>query len=71
MKVVVDLNKCSDHGQCVFAAPEVFELDNRGELSFRKFAKDIYMSEELDESLRDSVEEAADICPMQAIEVED
>ena len=24
MKVVVDMNKCQDHGQCVFAAPDVF-----------------------------------------------
>jgi ferredoxin len=71
VKVVVDLKKCSDHGQCVFAAPEVFELDDRGELTFRKLAKDVYVTGELDESLRDSVEEAADICPMQAIEIED
>ncbi len=71
MKVVVDLNKCSDHGQCVYSAPEIFSLDDRGELSFRALAKDVYRSGELDESLRDSVEEAADICPMQAIEIED
>ncbi|MDA8197781.1 MAG: ferredoxin [Actinomycetota bacterium] len=71
MKLVVDLNKCADHGQCVFAAPDVFELDDRGELSFRRLAKDIYVSGELDESLRNSIEEAADICPSQAIEIED
>jgi ferredoxin len=63
MKVVVDPDKCADHGQCVFAAPEVFELDADGKL--------VYNSGELDESLRDRVEEAADVCPLQAITVED
>jgi len=71
MQVVVDLNKCQDHGQCVFAAPAVFSLDENGRLSFRKEATDIYVSGELDESLRDDVEEAADVCPLQAIEVRD
>ncbi len=71
MKITVDLNKCNDHGQCVYSAPEVFELDDRGELSFRARAKDIYHSGELDESLRDSIEDAADNCPTQAIEIED
>jgi ferredoxin len=63
MKVVVDPDKCADHGQCVFAAPEVFQLDADGKL--------VYERGELDESLRDRVEEAADVCPLQAISVED
>ena len=62
MKVVVDLDKCADHGQCVFAAPEVFQLDENGKL--------VYDSEP-DDSLRDLVEEAADVCPLQAITVLD
>ena len=33
MKVVVDMNKCQDHGQCVFAAPDVFQLDGNGRLA--------------------------------------
>ncbi|CAG4905927.1 MULTISPECIES: ferredoxin [Acidithrix] len=71
MKVTVDLDKCSDHGQCVFAAPDVFALNSRGELTFRDVAKGTYVSGELDEDLRDSIEEAIDVCPMQAIEIED
>jgi ferredoxin len=35
MRIVVDLNKCSDHGQCVYSAPAVFSLDDNGKLSFR------------------------------------
>ena len=67
----MDLKKCSDHGQCVYSAPEVFVLNSKGELSFRDQARDIYVSGELDESFRDAIEDAVDTCPMQAIEVED
>ena len=61
MKVVVDMNKCQDHGQCVFAAPDVFQLDENGRLG--------YVSDP-DDALRDEVEEAADVCPLQAIRIE-
>jgi ferredoxin len=62
MKVVVDMDMCQDHGQCCFAAPEVFQLDAAGHL--------VVLVTDPDESLRDKVEEAADVCPMQAITVE-
>jgi ferredoxin len=71
MRVVVDLVKCQDHGQCVFSAPDVFSLDENGKLSFRQHATELYRSEALPESLRDDVEEAADVCPLQAIFIED
>ncbi|MEE1760419.1 MULTISPECIES: ferredoxin [unclassified Streptomyces] len=61
MKVVVDMNKCQDHGQCVFAAPDVFQLDENGHLA--------YISDP-DDTLLDEVEEAADVCPLQAIRIE-
>ncbi|KAB1985697.1 MULTISPECIES: ferredoxin [Streptomyces] len=61
MKVVVDMIKCQDHGQCVFAAPDVFSMDDAGHLA--------YVSD-VDEALRDEVEEAADVCPLQAIRIE-
>ncbi|MGZ4603342.1 MAG: ferredoxin [Kineosporiaceae bacterium] len=62
MKVVVDRDVCQNHGQCVFAAPQVFELDEDGEL--------VVLQEEVDKSLRDDVEEATDVCPVQAITIE-
>jgi ferredoxin len=71
MRIHLDLNQCQDHGQCVFSAPAVFSLDDEGKLSFRGQATDTYVSGEIDESLRDDVEEAADVCPLQAITVED
>ena len=64
MHVMVDLDKCQDHGQCMFAAPEVFQID-------AGTARLVLLTDEPDESLRDHVEEAADMCPMQAITVED
>jgi ferredoxin len=71
MRITVDLAKCQDHGQCVYSAPAVFDLDDEGRLAFRAETDgDSYRSEELDESLRDDVEEAADACPLQAILVE-
>ena len=63
MKVIVDMDKCQDHGQCAFSAPEVFEINDEGKL--------VVLNESPDESLRDAVEEAADVCPVQAITIED
>jgi ferredoxin len=71
MKVVVDLTKCQDHGQCVYSAPQIFSLDENGKLAFRHVATDTYVSDDLDESLIDAAEEAADVCPLQAIDLRD
>ncbi|MEU6764691.1 ferredoxin [Streptomyces sp. NPDC046853] len=61
LKVTVDLDVCQDHGQCVFAAPDVFRIDEDGRLAY---------AETPDEALRTDVEDAADVCPLQAIRVE-
>jgi ferredoxin len=60
MHVYVDRAKCDNHGQCTFSAPTVFRLDDKGVLEYE---------ESVDESLRADVEEAADVCPLQAITV--
>jgi ferredoxin len=62
IRVVVDRDLCQNHGQCVFAAPQVFELDDDGEL--------VQLQDEVGEDLRANVEEAADVCPTQAITIE-
>jgi ferredoxin len=61
VKVNVDMNLCQSNAQCCLAAPEVFELDDDAVL---------HWSAEPDEALRAKVEEAAAICPTQAITVE-
>lgn len=62
MKVHVDMELCEYHGQCMIAAPEVFNLVEEGDLR--------YVAEP-DDSLREVVEEAMDACPVQAISIED
>ena len=61
-KVVVDMDLCQDHGQCVFAAPDVFELNADGRL-------EVLVTEPGDER-RTACEDAADVCPVQAITLE-
>ncbi len=62
MHVSVDRAKCDNHGQCTFSAPSVFRLNDQGILEY---------DDDVDDSLRADVEEAADVCPMQAIFVTD
>ncbi len=62
IKVLVDIDVCQNHGQCVFSAPQVFELDDEGDL--------VQLQGEVGEDLREAVEEAADVCPVQAITIE-
>ena len=62
MKVTVDLTLCQDHGQCAIAAPEVFRINDDGKLEY---------DDSPDDSMRDYVEEAVDVCPVQAIEIHD
>ena len=60
IKITVDMDACQHYGQCCFEAPDVFALDDDGKIT--------YVSEVADER-RDDVESAADVCPMQAIEI--
>lgn len=62
MKVTVDTSLCAEHGQCIYSAPEVFAFDEGGTLVWETSP---------DNSLLDSVREAADVCPVQAIRVDD
>jgi len=62
MKVIVDMNLCQDHGQCAIAAPEVFRMDENSKLVF---------DAEPSEEMRQYVEDAIDVCPVQAIFLED
>ena len=58
IKINVDMTKCQHYGQCVFEAPNVFKLNEDDKLEYSATAED---------SERDNVEAAIDICPMQAI----
>ena len=63
MKVTVDYDMCASTGGCMQICPEVFEVRNDGFLYI--------LMEEIPESLRTKVEQAADMCPTAAITVEE
>ena len=67
MRIAVDLTTCENHGQCTFVAPDVFSLNDDGELSFREHAATEYVSETISDEHRDNVEDAIGMCPVQAI----
>jgi ferredoxin len=58
IKINVDMAKCQHYGQCVFEAPEIFRLNADDKLEYVA---------EADDSERDNIEAAVDVCPMQAI----
>ena len=58
LKIHVDMEKCQHYGQCVFDAPNVFRLNDDDKLEYEATA---------DDSERDNIQLAIDICPMQAI----
>ncbi|NYE35824.1 ferredoxin [Nocardioides cavernae] len=62
MRVDVDMDVCQNYGQCVFAAPEVFDLDDAGDLVYQG---------EVDDASRTDVEAAVMACPVQAIAIPD
>jgi ferredoxin len=58
MKITVDWNLCEAHGQCEFAAPDVFTINDEGVLE---------LNENPDESERANVEQAIRRCPTRAL----
>jgi ferredoxin len=71
MKFVVDLNACENHGQCTYVAPDLFALDDDGELAYRREGAAEYTSAELVPGAEADARMAADLCPMQAIRILD
>lgn len=62
MKVNVNFDLCESNALCMAAAPEVFEVRDDGYL--------YVLLEEPPEELRAKVEDAARVCPTQAITIE-
>jgi ferredoxin len=63
LTVVVDLDACQGYVCCLMQAPEVFDLDERGE-------KAVVRQPEPPPELREKVLAAARACPSHAIRVE-
>jgi ferredoxin len=64
MKVIVDFDACAAHGDCVVAAPEIFDLGDDDDVV-------TLLDAEPAEELRPKAQAAADACPMVAIRIED
>ena len=62
MKVKIDPDLCTGDEICVQMCPEVFEMEDD---------KAIVLKEEVSEDLQDSVREATDSCPTEAIIIEE
>lgn len=62
MRIKMDWDFCQGHGVCCEEAPEVFRLNDDGELEL--------LVEEPDESMRPKVEKAVKFCPTRAIALE-
>jgi ferredoxin len=60
IRVVVDREKCQTFGQCTLEADDIFRIDGSGDLDYVA---------EVEESRLSAVENAADVCPTQAISV--
>jgi ferredoxin len=64
MKVTIDMDKCISSGQCVLAAPEVFDQRDEDGLV-------ILLNPSPPAGLAGDVRQAAALCPALAITVED
>ncbi|WP_067650366.1 ferredoxin [Nocardia harenae] len=62
MKIQVDWDLCEGHGQCEYAAPELFTIDDDGRLEV--------LDETPGEHQRTAVELAVRRCPVRALAVE-
>jgi ferredoxin len=64
MKVIVDLDVCSAHGDCVVSAPEIFDLGEDDDVV-------TVINPEPGEELRAKAVRAEQDCPVTAIRIED
>jgi ferredoxin len=60
MNVIIDQHKCVGSGQCVLAAPDVFDQRDEDGIA-------VLLQDNPAEELHDEVREAAQICPAVAI----
>lgn len=62
MKITVDFDHCEVHGDCVVAAPEVFDIGDDDDVVQ-------LLDQDPAEQLRDKVELAVRMCPVAAIKL--
>ena len=57
LTIDIDMDKCQNYGQCVCEAEDIFQLDGDGNIQHTKDVPD---------DRQDDVDNAVDVCPMQA-----
>jgi ferredoxin len=62
MRISVDYNLCEGHGQCLLAAPDVFDIPDGAE-------QVVVLEPDPPEADRERVIRAAAMCPTQAIRI--
>jgi ferredoxin len=62
MKIIIDWDLCQGHGNCTGEAPEVFRLNDEGNLELLMEEAPLSLAKELDLAVR--------YCPTSAIRVE-
>lgn len=62
MKVIVDYDLCEANALCMESCPEVFRIEEDDTLTL--------LMDEIPEKLREKLEEAARLCPRQALRLE-
>lgn len=63
MRIQIDWDLCEGHGQCEFAAPDVFTINDDGDLDI--------LDETPGEDQRANVEQAVRRCPTRALAIVD
>ena len=63
MKIFLDQNRCEGHGLCEQAAPEVYRLDDDGELDV--------LQDEVRGQLAAAAQAGARVCPVAALSVQE
>jgi ferredoxin len=61
-KIHVDMNLCQSHGECVYVAEDLFQLGDDDVLTWQ---------EDIPADRLEDAREAAEVCPMLAIRVEE
>lgn len=62
MRILVDYVRCEGHGLCEQAAPEIFQLDEDGELHLRQ--------DEVDPASEPAAAAAIRVCPVAALSLQ-
>jgi ferredoxin len=62
MRIIADRTVCQGHGQCVFAAPDVFALDEEDRVPLKVEAHD--------DAALERAGDVAEVCPVQAITID-